>query len=173
MVVTQEGEYWFATESGITYGVVFTSVGDLFSAYTHLYHLFFDFTIEVKAWGGNKTAFKDYRTGDTIALIVEKFLTANPDAALSYVCDSSDEKQYQRFLQFKRWFNQYNNVRLNMEIHHGTIEGDMEMVDENGGTIDKHQEIYGALIISASNSQRMALLTAYDLALQDFQGLKG
>lgn len=164
-----DGSYSFRTENKITYGVVFSEQGDLFSTYTHLSHLFFDFTIDVVDLGGNKFPPKDFRTGDTIGWTAGQFLASTPDAALTYTCDDLDKKAHKRFLQFTRWFDQFNQ---GLEKHDYKIPIVVEEADEWGNTHRVNKIQYTSLMLSVSNSQRQALLDAFTEGVKDYQSYK-
>ncbi len=167
-----DGSYSFRTDKKITYGVVFTSQDDLFSPYTHLSHLFFDFTIAVRDLAGHQFPPKDFRTGDTIAWIVEQFFTSMPDAALSYTCDDLDQKEHKRFLQFTRWFDHYNSDAINLEKFDHTFDVVVDLTDAQGQTHRVRKVQYMSLMLSANNSQRQILLDAFEEGLKEYRSYK-
>lgn len=167
-----DGSYSFRTDLNITYGVVFYAQDDLFAVYTHLSHLFFDFSVEVRDVAGHAFPPKDFRTGDTIAWIVEAFFTNNPDAVLTYTCDDLDQKEYKRHIQFNRWFDRFNKGAIPLEKYDYQIDVRLDQTDASGQTYYVNKVQYTSIMLSAINSQRQALLDAFLRALDEYRAAK-
>lgn len=167
-----DGSYSFRTDSDIIYGVVFYAQDDLFSVYTHLSHSFFDFSIEVRDLAGNPFPPKDFRTGDTIARIVETFFTKNPEAVLTYTCDDLDQKEYKRHVQFNRWFDRFSKGAIQLEKYDYQIDLRFDQTDESGQTYYVKKVQYTSIMLLVNNAQRQALLDAFSKALDEYRAAK-
>lgn len=51
---------------------------------------------------------RDLRVKETIVQFLSSFFAENPESAISYLCDSSDDKAFGRQRLFKRWFREAN-----------------------------------------------------------------
>ncbi len=167
-----DGSYSFQTDKKITYGVVFTWQDDLFSPYTHLSDLFFELILEVRDLAGHDFPPKDFRTGRTIAWILEQFFTSKPDSALTYTCEDADQKEHKRFLQFTRWFDNYNSDAIKLEKSDYAFDVVVDLTDEWGQTHRVRKVLYTSIMLLAGNPRRQTLLDAFDESLKEYKSDK-
>lgn len=149
-----DGSYSFTTDTHILYKVVFIN-DDLFSEYTHLHHLIFEFSVEVAHLGEYHSPPKDYRTAYTIVRIIQRFFEANSNGLLFYICDSLDNKGYQRYCQFEHWYQTYKSKAVYLD-----------KINYQAQILDKIH--YASLLISANNPHRQELTAAFSSAVGDY-----
>lgn len=92
-----QGAYSFVTDSGVFYTIYF--VEDEMVRSTESYQF-------IIANINNQKSPRDTKLKDTILAIVENFFECN-EAALLYICETSDGKQRMRSRLFEYWFEAY------------------------------------------------------------------
>lgn len=102
--------YVFNTSSGVKYFFHFIDLTELFRKLNPdlesivLEISFFPLSIGKKV--------NDPKIAKTITLAIKRIIRKNPNAIVSFVCDSSDNKHEVRSRLFKKWFNDFSKSNL-------------------------------------------------------------
>jgi hypothetical protein len=105
-----ENSYFFETNSGIIYEVIFKPTPYLFGDEESFFSdLIFEFSILVQFNSNEKLPAADSKIGLTAAEIFKDFYLKKGNSITVYICDSSDDKQAIRKRKFDSWFTIYNS----------------------------------------------------------------
>jgi Family of unknown function (DUF6169) len=108
-----DNSYYFETNDGIIYEVIFKPTPYLFGNEKSVFSdLIFEFSILVEFNPNKKLPAADSKIGATTAEIFNDFYFKKGNAITIYICDSSDDKQSIRKRKFDIWFTKYNDVRF-------------------------------------------------------------
>ena len=100
----------FSTESGLNYKIAIYSGEPTFPQFPDFNHMIGVFAFEIE--GAELPPHKpDFRVRDTVCSIILKYLDADEDNFLFFVCDSVDGKQKARMSLFERWFQLFSERR--------------------------------------------------------------
>ncbi len=102
---SDDGFYSFTTKHGIIYHAYFVD----YSIFHHDFKNVYTFNIEPEDSNSHPI---DVRIAITIVDILRKFFDNNTNAMIM-ICDTLDGKEEKRRLLFSRWFDKYNDGRLN------------------------------------------------------------
>jgi hypothetical protein len=127
--------FQFSTSSEIYSISLFDSTNSLIGYPGKIYELSF--------WPINKTHFCfDERISNTILYFTKELLELDPSICISFVCDSSDNKELIRKRLFHIWYSRFEN---------GYIKLDTEIKDNEG-------PIYYHSLITSQNNPYLSLL---------------
>ncbi len=139
VIMDDEGDLFFETDFGVSYGISFDENNDLLNYPT------FEFGIYNR---NGRPSPNDVKLRDTVLAIIEEFFTSN-DGVFLYICATGDGMQAYRYRLFLRWFSSYT-YKDNYLIR--TIEGVMDDDTPN----------YGAIIIRKSHPDLELVMMRFD-----------
>jgi hypothetical protein len=141
----------------------FNSVGDQYFVYTTIYSLLdprvpedetyitaYMLGFSCKRFDPNSRRLHDPQSKVTIISIFTQFLLEHPDDAFLYVCDNRDGFARNRYITFKKWFNEANSA---YEHYHSQI---------NYG----EENWYSAMLIKQDNDRKELFISAYYYTLK-------
>ena len=142
-----QNAFYFTTDFGLAYEVLFEHSGYIFPEYPDLDPAVFELVIKLIT---NKTGHRtppDRRIAATIADIFKTFLARN-ERIIVYICDSSDLRQVARARKFDGWYEYYRGI---------------DFIKINRAILDPSGEIYlTALIIRHDNPNKVRIFEAFD-----------
>lgn len=116
-ISSDEQGYFFTTDLGIRYRIVFDDLDEIFSQYPTLQGRVFSYSFYPQGQILEKSKL-DSRIKQTVAYSISNFFSKY-DNLIVFVCDSSDERELCRKKLFDRWFSEFNNGVL--EKYDGTV----------------------------------------------------
>jgi hypothetical protein len=144
-ILTEEGRYYFRTESGIDYFAYFLDLSDYGP---DLYTFNFE-RQEIPEGTEKKAPGRDVL--DTVCQILLDFFQQQTNAML-FVCDSSDGRAEGRRRLFSRKFDSVN-------------DGSYEKIDKDGRT--EYYSLFSSLIFRKDNPNKEHLLEAFERICAD------
>ncbi|MBQ8655793.1 MAG: hypothetical protein IJ527_01830 [Prevotella sp.] len=148
VVVKEDDEYLFRTDSDILYAVSF----QVYEGISGLDAYWFDLSNR-----SHRASPSDPKVRETVICIIEEFFYQNPDILL-YMCDNANEQQAMRSRLFLRWFNGYEQQK----------KYDIRTVLLTEDNIDT----YIALIIQRSHPQYDEIIALFDKEISMFKDHK-
>lgn len=141
MFVGSENAYSFVTDSGVLYAISFVPDDMIRSAESYQFII------------GNvngKKSPRDNKLKDTILAIIEEFFSTN-QAALLYICETTDGKQKMRSRLFDYWFQACGQ------------KGKYTMLSTN--FVEDGEENYAAVIIKNDNPDMPKVMAEFSEAI--------
>jgi Family of unknown function (DUF6169) len=120
-ITSDEQGYFFSTDLGLTYRIVFEDVGAIFQDYPTLKGRVFSYSFYPASKPTSEQKLLDQKVRHTIAYSINSFFEKNDDLIV-FVCDSLDKREMCRKKLFDRWFAQFNEGML--EKYDGSVESD-------------------------------------------------
>ena len=144
----QNNSYFFETNEGIIYEIVFKSTPYLFELEnTEILENTFEFSILLKYNPNSKLPSNDKKIGATVVAVFIDFYSRRNKAISVYICESADGKELARKRKFDQWFREYNNDTF--------IKVDKNLVDKNNNLFPV------SLIILKSNPYEEEIFKAF------------
>jgi Family of unknown function (DUF6169) len=137
--------YFFDSQAGFTYSVMFKPSGYLFQNHLFFKEDVFEFVIGLINRPLGRLPLADPMIEPTIVRIFQDFF-ARRGVVVLYICDSSDNRQAIRHRMFSRWFDRYR--------HLGFVKVDAELRDPTG-------IIYTSLILHRTYKHRADVVVAF------------
>lgn len=139
--------YYFTTDFGLAYEVLFERSGYIFPEHPDLDPTVFELVIKLIVNNTGRRTPPDAKIAATIADIFKAFLAQN-ERIVIYICDSSDLRQIARARKFDGWYEYYRGI---------------DFIKINRNILDPSGEIYlTALIIRHDNPNRVRIFEAFD-----------
>lgn len=132
--------YQFVTDNGETYVAYFLDAKSYNEAFDNVF--FFNFDLY-----GSKNKY-DERISITVCNIIRDFFRQHQNA-LIYMCDSADGREKGRSILFKKWYENFKDLRISKIDRYCYCEG---------------YNLYSSLLIHKDNSK-------YDAIIQGFEKL--
>lgn len=152
-----QNAFYFTTEFGLAYEVLFEQSGYIFPDDPDLDSHVFELVIKLIINTTGKRTPSDPRIAATIAEIFNAFLARN-ERIIVYICDSSDLRQVARARKFDGWYEYYRGI---------------DFIKINRNIVDPSGEIYlTALIIRHDNPNKVRIFDAFDRLTSGQQGEK-
>ncbi len=104
----ENGAYFFTTDYGLKYEVTFFSFDIALQDYPEIVDVLFEFGFDRKE--KKIKVPRDGKIKHTILYIIASFFQSLPNAAIYYVCDSTDKSQIGRKKLFEKWFLEYEKT---------------------------------------------------------------
>ena len=139
--------YFFQTQHGIVYEIMFKPSGYIFEEKVSFQDKTFEFSIIPIENQNNINPPLDKCIPNTIASIFLDFFQQN-DPIVVYLCDTADKRASARFRKFNQWFDAYKGISF--------LKVDMQMgADTNG------QVYFTSLIVRLENPDAIEIIAAF------------
>ncbi len=148
---TNQQEYFFLTDYGITYVVEFSDASAYFNPSCLLCSLIE--TINFSQVGPGFVKIKDNKIGPTVAEIIKSKCRSN-NGAVIFVCDPSDKRDMCRSRLFDFWDSKFNNGQFYVE---------RAIITHNTGAL------YIGLIVEKANLNAQSFLTEFTNTMDDIE----
>jgi len=144
LVQQSNNEFIFITDTSITYKLTVFET-DLLEQYPGIIY-------EFSFWPDESNVKKfDARVSNTVIYLIENLLQIKPEICISYICDSTDNRQVARKRLFEKWFLKYGNayIKLDAEIK-GTDYYHSLITNQNNPYLQHLNNLYFSAIIEYS-----------------------